>query len=184
MRCLIIIMLFLAIQVNGQEGKKVSRRVFLLEEYTIDGYKMPESILFYIGDSGELEGYYDLLNKKIKKKFKKSHKKLSFEYSEDVPVRIFSLDEFKPDFKESEYDAVCVFAIGYVESNFDRISKKTGQSFVVNIPKVLYYDFYMILVEPKTNKILMKRKYNVKSNLQLYRSNRELSKVIVKEIKG
>jgi len=186
MRYFIIVLLFFVLPANGQNGKKITKNISLVEEYTIDGYKTPKSILFSSGGDWEIGKYYKILYKKIKKEYQKNIKGLSSDLVQkaDIPVRISSFNELDFKFQDIKQKAVCVFALGDMETNYDRITKKTGKTVFVNKDKILYYDLYLILIEPETNKVLMKRKYSIKARSMYYSQHKQLAKEIVKEIKG
>ncbi len=174
-----IVILLLLVVTSGfsQEGKRVSDYITLTDAYTIDNYEVPESILFFSGGHWEYEKFYNLLYKPLERKSKKIETKASFEFDEnaDVLLELTSFDQFKLDFKNKNHEAICVFWIeskGFGEADYD------SEIYIIK------FDFYMIMIEPKTNKILMKRKYSVKARNKFYNENRRLAKEIIETIKN
>ena len=161
---------------TSQEGKKVHKRITLIEDYTVENYKMPDSILFYSGGHWEIEKFYNILFDRLKKEFKKSDYYVNYKFDEsaDIPVKLYSFDELKITFNEDDFNAICVLAIGEIKSEFP--------NGYINPVRILNYDFYMILVESKTNRVLMKRRYRLAAKNKFYSEHKNLAKEIAKEL--
>jgi hypothetical protein len=174
----VIILLLLVVTFGfSQEEKRVSDYITLTDAYTIDNYEVPKSILFFSGGHWEFEKFYNLLYKPLKRKSKKIETKVSFEFDENANIllELTSFDQLKLDFKKKNHEAICVFWIaskGFGEDNYD------SEIFIIK------FDFYMIMIEPKTNKILMKRKYSVRARNKFYNENRRLAKEVIETIKN
>ncbi len=169
----------------AQNKKKELKGVTLIESYTTEDYVQPDSILFASGGDWEVEKYYEILFKKLKKEFKKSElvTEFIFESNDSIPVIVDSFEEIELNHISKNQEVVCVFAISSIDSNIDRINKKTGQTLFINQKRIMFYDLYMILIELKTNRTLMKRRFNVEANEIFYSNNKKLAKAIAQEIK-
>lgn len=164
--------------------KKISRRISLVEEFTAEDFKVPNKVMFYSGGNYNLETNYQSLFKKLNKKFRKEDKNYVFRYNRDakLPIAITSFEELNPQFKNSEYDALCIVLAGNHTMSQPDSQKGNIVTYVDKKPEY-YYDFYLILVEANTNKVLLKRKYNVIDTDRFKNDNKELVNAIVSEFK-
>jgi hypothetical protein len=196
MKYFILAVLVFNFSLAQEEGEKVSRRIKLVENYTVSDFKVPEKIMFYSGGNPELSSNYRALFNKIEERLFKSNKsfKYVFNGNAELPKKLESFDDLDMKFNNDTFDAICVLLLGEVEisepwSKHTLISSSSGQingtaEHYVNYQPEYYYDFYLLLVEANTHKILMKRKYSV-IGLDLFKTdNYELSKVISKEFKN
>ncbi|MFD1063088.1 hypothetical protein ACFQ1Q_07500 [Winogradskyella litorisediminis] len=171
--------------INAQEtGEKISRRITLVEKFTAENYETPQKVMFYTGGNYNMEINYQNLFKKLDKAFKKQKKDYMFMYDRDakLPSAIASFSELNPKFKNSEYDALCIILAG--NHTISEPDRNNGYTVTYNNRMPEYnYDFYLILVEANTNKILLKRKYNVRDTDKFKKDNKELVKVIASEFK-
>jgi hypothetical protein len=185
MKYFILAVLVFNFSLAQEEGEKVSRRIKLVENYTVSDFKVPEKIMFYSGGNPELSSNYRALFNKIEERLFKSNKsfKYVFNGNAELPKKLESFDDLDMKFNNDTFDAICVLLLGEVEiSEPDQING-TIKTYVNKQPEY-YYDFYLLLVEANTHKILMKRKYSV-TGLDLFKTdNNELSKVISKEFKN
>jgi hypothetical protein len=146
----IIIIAFLIIFKIGfsQADKSEFKGVSIEREYTAQNYVQPDSILFYSSDHWELERYYEILFKKLKKQFKKTEvfTKFTFEKNDSTSIRVSSFEGMNYNINTKDANAICVFALSKIDTNTSRINKKTGQTLFINKKRILFYDLFMILI--------------------------------------
>jgi len=163
----------------SQEGRKVAYKIRVVEEFTDKNYKLPDSILFFSGGKGELDYNYKYFFKSLKEKTKKliGHTDSKFDSSIDFSQSTNSFNEI--DYESLSFDQkyVCMFSLGNVVIN-NRKSTYERKSMML-----WSYDFYMILIDYKKDKILLKRKFKVESPDLIYKRNNNLLKAIEKELK-
>ena len=182
MKYFILALLVFNFSLAQQEGEKVSRQISLVEKYTADDFTVPEKVMFYSGGNYELSENYKSLFKRLEKNLSKKKKEYKYVYNAeaDFPENLKSFDDLDIKFNNEKYDAICVLLLGEVEMSKPDQTNGDVQMFVNKKPEY-YYDFYLILVQANTNKILLKRKYHVTS-LDLFKKyTKELSKVITNE---
>ncbi|GAA4960217.1 hypothetical protein GCM10023315_05130 [Algibacter aquimarinus] len=160
----------------AQNKKVKERKISLVEEFTDDEYKMPDSILFYSGGHWEIEKYYNILYRKLSNEIRgiDGYYDYKFQENANIPIRINSFDDLKIKFNNNNYNAICVFALGDIDREFP--------NGYVNSIAICSYDFYMILLQSKTNKVLLKRKFRIIAKKIYYSENKRLAKYIVNEL--
>jgi len=186
MRFILSLLLCLAFSLAFSQGEKKSfKGITLSEEFTSNDYSVPDSLLFYSDGHWEIEKYYKILFRKLKKEFKNTNIKTEyvFERNDSVSEMVKSFKDLKIKNKLKKNNIICVFAVSNLESNFFRISKRTGQTFFVNKKKIMYYNMYLMLLDTRKNKILLKRKFSVEANEIYHANNKNLAKAIAQEIK-
>lgn len=166
MKVLVFMFLFFLNFGFSQDNPKEFKGVTLVEEYTSTNYSKPDSLLFFSGGHWEIEKYYQILFKKLKKEFQKSEviTEFVFEKNDSISSIVNSFDEMEYKNNNSIKGIVCVFSISNIDSNLSRISQKTGQSVFINPKTIMYHHLYMILIDQETSEILLKRKFSVEAN--------------------
>jgi len=181
MKKVILALIVINLSIAQQEPEKVSRRIQLVETYTSPDLKLPKKILVYSGGNFELAPNYNNLFNKIQKRTLKEEKTINYVYNTkaDFPKNLKSFDELDIKFNNDKYEAICVLLLGNVEMSApDKVSGEV-QMYVNKSPEY-FYDFYLLMVEANTHKILMKRKYNVTGTDLFNKDGKELAKVISK----
>jgi len=171
-----------SVSYGQKEGKRISKRVSLLEEFTDSSFKMPSSVLFYSGANYKLETNYEYLFKKLKKKTKKSDINFGFRFDRkaNLPFKLESFDQLDLKFTNDQFEAICVLIVGD-ESRNNPFDEDGTTRYFTNNESLVYYDFYLLLVEANTNKVLKRRKYHVAGYDLFKNDNNELVKAICKE---
>ncbi|RNC87655.1 MAG: hypothetical protein ED556_00250 [Winogradskyella sp.] len=186
MKKIIIFTLVFTCTIGFAQNKKekVSRRIQLVEKYTSPDFKMPKKILWYTGGNFSLEDNYRSLFKKLDKRLNKSDNNNVFRYKRNasLPKSITSFDELDLKFNNSDFNAICVVLAGDYEMSQPTTKNGNVVLYDNRMPEY-FYDFYLILVESNTNRILMKRKYSVRDTDMFKKDNKELVKVISKAFK-
>jgi hypothetical protein len=185
MKKIVVIILLISNFSFSQKKVKDFKGVLVSEEYTSENYIVPDSICFFSTGDWESERYYNILFKKLKKQFKNSDISTKFKYKVDDSLanEISSFDDINFDIKTKE-KIICFFSLGIIDSNLNRIYKKTGQRVFINNERIMYYDLFMILIDMETKKTLLKRKFSVESNEIYFNNNKNLARSIAQEIKN
>lgn len=185
MRCFLSALLCLVLTVCfSQKERKTFKGIIQIEEYTSNVYTTPDSLLFYSCGHWEIEKYYKVLFKRIKKELKKSkiNTEFIFEKNDSFPTLVESFEEIEYKNK-TNINTICVIAIGNLESNFNKISRETGQTVFINKDKIMYYNLYMMIIDTYKDKILLKRKFSIVANEIFYSNNKNVARAMVQEIK-
>ena len=183
MRIIQIIFMLFVLNAFGQE-RKINSTMKVVEEYTIDSYSCPDSILFYAGQEG---GTYN----NFKRFFERMDRKLNVR---NVIVETFFDDDLNASkeiktFKDLKYDKsniesryVCILGLGDYTKSANGINK--GRNIIINEESLYWvYDLYIMLVDTDTDEIMIKRKLNVKGEDLLDKGNNKLVKIIGRELK-
>lgn len=174
MNKLILIILIIANSVFGQKKKKDPQNFELLESYTIENYQVPDSILFYAANHVEMSYQYDLIFKRIIRKTKKE--KIKTEYTFENLLVSNNSDMFYNSktivIENKGYDVVCFFDITTISEDEKKFCKDEECEFL----------FYVKLFDTAANKVLMKRKYKVRTDKYYYTEAKELADLIIKEL--
>lgn len=179
-----LLFIFIVISLNvvyGQNERKVGYNVKVVEEYTIENYKLPDSILFFSGGKGEIEYNYRLFFKKLKKKMNKVVKYTDSEFDDNIDFSqsIKSLEDIDYDSLNFKQRYVCIFSLGDVERYKSKLNieeRKSRSMLMWN------YSFYMMLLDTDNDKVLIKRKFKVTSSELIYKNNSSLLKAIKNEL--
>jgi hypothetical protein len=173
-----LIIFLVSVNLYSQKDVKLAENIKLSENFISSTYETPKSILFYYGGHSEFSTYYESLSHKVKRRLKKV--KLDYkqviDLSTDANFCINSFDEIDIKFDNEEYDAVCVFFHG------ELLPPKMYKSNNVVEREVNYY-LYMMLIESRSNQVLLKKKLKVASKHNMITENQTLAKVIVNELK-
>ncbi len=180
--CLSVILICFGLTLFAQDKEKVSRRIYLMEEYTAPNFEVPQSILWYTGGNYSMEENYRSLFKRLDKKLKKEETKQVFRYDRDasLPAKLESFDQLDLKFNNNDFNALCVTLVGDYRMS-DPASKKGNMVIYQDQMPEYIYQFFVILIEANTNKVLLKRKYEVRDTDMFKKDNKELVKVLAKE---
>nr|WP_321225289.1 hypothetical protein [uncultured Psychroserpens sp.] len=174
MNKLILIILIVTNSAFGQNKTKESQNFELLESNTIENYKVPDSILFYAANHVEMSYQYDLIFERIRKKTKKSEIKTGYSFKSVLDSdnsKLFYNSE--TIFIENKgYDTVCFFDITTIDEDEKKFCEDKKCEFL----------FYIKLFDFTTNKVLVKRKYKVRTDKYYYTEAKELADLIIKEL--
>ncbi|WP_243470963.1 hypothetical protein [Winogradskyella sp. MH6] len=181
MKQLLFIFIIVSLNVYGQKARKVGYNVKVVEEYTVENYKLPDSILFFSGGKGEIEYNYRLFFKKLKKKMNKIVKYVDSEFDDNIDFSqsIKSFEDIDYDSLNFKQRYVCVFSLGDVERNKSKLNIEEGKS---RSMLTWNYSFYMMLLDTDNDKVLIKRKFKVTSSELIYKNNSSLLKAIKNEL--
>jgi hypothetical protein len=185
MKIILLSILFFTSFNYAQTKKREFKGVELIEEFSSKEYSLPKSILFFSAGHWEIEKFYQILFKKLKKQLRKENCRTQYKYqlNDSIPSTVNSFSEIQFSDILEEETTVCVFALGTVQSNLTRIQKETGQSVFIDPQETMYFDFYMMLIDMTDREILLKRKFSVEANKVYYSNNRNLAKAITQELK-
>ncbi|WP_299117578.1 hypothetical protein [uncultured Winogradskyella sp.] len=181
MKKIIFALLIFNLTFAQEKSGKISRRIQLQESFSIPGFKVPSKVLVYSGGNFDLATNYNNLFKKIEKRANKPKDDFKYLYNvkADFPKNLKSFDELDIKFNNEKYDAICILLLGEVQmSEPDKTSD--GIHMYYSKSPEYYYDFYVLMVEANTHKILLKRKYNVRSMDLFNKDSKELAKAISK----
>lgn len=146
--------------------------IILLEEYTLDNYIVPNSLVFYASHHYESKGFYDLIYNRVQKKSNHDIKYIfnSLQSAEKLPL-FYNTKVLNTT--SQGYDFVCYFDIAITDESKNKYCKNEKCSFY----------FYMKLVDVKTNEVLIKRKYLVNAKKYFYTNTKNLTDIILKDLK-
>jgi hypothetical protein len=175
MRCVCIVLFSITSILSGQNSKKISEHITLVEEFTIEDYKSPKEIIFLSSGHYEYEYFYSRVFRRIKKETKKEDVKIDFIFREvknwKQKIQFYKRSNFESQDENSPI--VCFYEHGAISPEI----KKYCES-----GKCEFY-FYVTLVDTRENKILLKRKYKVNTKTYYYTQCENLAEEIIKELK-
>ncbi|MDC0006634.1 hypothetical protein OAE07_01530 [Winogradskyella sp.] len=183
MRIIQIIFILCVLNAFGQE-RKINSTMKVVEEYTIDSYSCPDSILFYVGQEVETDNKFKQFFERINRKFKDRNVIVNTFFDDDLnsSTEIKTFEDLKYDKSNIESRYVCILGLGDCTLSADGINK--GRNIVID-KEALYwvYDLYIMLIDTETDKIMVKRKLNVKGEDLLDKGNNRLVKILGRELK-
>lgn len=164
---------------NEQVIKRYNSNISLIESYEVDSNENLKSIMFYYIGNPELNVYYETLSENLNIRLNMQ----SFNYDYKIELdpskkqAIESFDELNLTFNDSNFDAACVFYFG-------RSDKKTiGRKMGYDPNRIQFHTLFMLLIKSGTSKVLMKKRFEVRSKLTVVTENIQLSSAIIKELK-
>jgi hypothetical protein len=172
MKRFILLLIILLIGTNSfsQKKEKFKPGVKLEENTIISDFKSSNSILFIFKDDTHLINFYLDLTKRLKKRFKKSNKKIDFNYE------LFSTKPFESDlnsipkktFLKADYDLICLISTSNFKGFDNHLIEKRKQN----------YDLNLKLEKSETNELVETAKINVNSYYTIITQNKNSSKLI------
>jgi len=177
-----IVFMVIVCNVFGQE-RRINSTMTVVEEFTIDSYSCPNAIVFYAEQDERLRNDFEEFFERIERKFNGSS--VSVDTFFDTPVK--GLKAIKT-FEDLEYPKsniksryVCVLGLSNDTKTANGIHKE--RNLVINTTSLYWvYDFYVMLVDTKTDQIMLKRKFNIKGEDLLDRGHNKLVKIIGREL--
>jgi len=167
----------------GQE-RKINSTMKVVEEYTIDSYSCPVSILFYAGQEGETDNIFKLFFERINRKLNNRNVIIESFFDDDLnsSKEIKTFEDLKYDKSNIESRYVCILGLGDYTRSANGIYK--GRNIIIDKDALYWvYDLYIMLVDTVTDEIMIKRKLNVKGEDLLDKGNNKLVKIIGRELK-
>jgi hypothetical protein len=150
-------------------------------EFIDKDFKKPNSVLFYMKGYSEFESLYKSLAYEITKRTDKPSFFSNFIIDTDsgYPLGINDFEDIETDANKLEYDLktfenVCYIQLGNEKSFRENIENQDERRF--------YFTMYVILQELKTNKIVLKNKFNITAKSNMLTQNPALGETIVKEL--
>jgi len=191
---ILIVILLLSINMFSQEKIKLTHSITLIE--SVENKFPKDPILFYFGGNPEFRSYFDELSKKLSKKLNRHNSDNSHEFILDLNINndsgISSFDDISVSFNNSNYNSICMFYLGK-----DRIISVKDQTLAYdkfvptggneskpprNIPIKIGYELFVKVIESKTNKIMLLKRFEIECKNYLKESVNHLSKTIIKEL--
>lgn len=183
MRIIQIIFMLFVLNAFGQE-RKINSTMKVVEEYTIDAYSCPDSILFYAGQEGGSDNNFKQFFERIERKLKDRNVVVETFFDDDLnsSKEIKTFEDLKYDKSNIESRYVCVLGLGDYTKSANGINE--GRHIIIS-EELFYwvYDLYIMLVDTETDEIMIKRKLNVKGEDLLDKGNTKLIKIIGQELK-
>jgi hypothetical protein len=167
----------------GQE-RKINSTMKVVEEYTVDSYSCPDSILFYGGQEGGIDNNFKQLFERIDRKLNDRSVIVNTFFDDDLnsSKEIKNFEDLKYDKSNIESRYVCILGLGDYIKSANGINR--GRNIVIDKESLYWvYDLYIILVDTETDEVMVKRKLNVKGEDLLDKGNNKLVKIIGRELK-
>ncbi|GAA0728358.1 hypothetical protein GCM10009430_37440 [Aquimarina litoralis] len=172
------ILIFIALQIGitaySQEEKRFEPGSELIEKTIISQINPKSKILFIFKDDTHLVNFYEDLEKKIKKRFRKSKHKISFNYelTSSTPLESDLKSTPQKKYDQIDHDYICIISISSIEGWDDHLLEERKQSYYVNIK----------MSKTGTNIICVSGKIKVHSTFVISTQNLNTSELIYKLI--
>ena len=168
-RCSLITFVFiLSFNSYCQEKQKFKSGVRLTENNMLDEFKNADAILFIFDVVGCQANFYNDLRKQIDKRFKKSNKKIGFNFGIHTIVEVEKIPTKRN--LQKDYDLVCQIAVRNFRGWDTHLYKKRKQN----------YDLSLKISNPHGDIVHRTSTINVSSYWNIATQNRKTSTLIYK----
>ncbi len=180
----ILRIVFMVIVCNGfGQERRINSTMTVVEEFTVDSYSCPDTIVFYAEQEERFCNEFQAFFERIERKFNNVGVSVDTFFDPRMKgsksIKTFEDLEYPKSNVKSRY--VCVFGLSNYMKTANGVHK--ARHLVINTSSLYWvYDLYVMLVDTKTEQVMLKRKFNIKGEELLDKGRNKLVKIIGREL--
>ena len=182
MSILRIVFMVIVCNAFGQE-RRINSTMAVVEQFTVDSYSCPDTIVFYAEQEERFRNEFEAFFERIERKFNTVSVSADTFFNPHMKgsksIKTFEDLECLKSNVKSRY--VCVFGLSNYTKTANGVHK--ARHLVINTSSLYWvYDLNIMLIDTKSEQVMLKRKFNIKGEELLGKRRNKLVKIIGHEL--